>query len=78
MSNAVTSGHIQFNDMDPQSFYKNGSIAYVQQQDHLMPYLTVRETLRYAAELRLDRALSKNQKYELVEQVILELGIGIE
>lgn len=48
--------------------------AYVTQQDVLLPSLTVRETLRYAADLRLTEAC-KREREEIVEQVILELGL---
>ena len=40
-----------------------------------MPYLTVRETLRYAARLMLSGTLSDKEKNQLVEEVILELGL---
>ena len=33
-------GEILFNGSNPSPFYDNGSVAYVQQQDHLLPYLT--------------------------------------
>jgi ABC-type multidrug transport system ATPase subunit len=46
--------------------------AYVMQQDVLLPTLTVRETLRYSAELRLPGAVDRSQ---LVDEVILELGL---
>ena len=46
--------------------------AYVMQHDVLLPRLTVRETLRYSARLRLP---SKKHINELVEEVILQLGL---
>jgi ABC-type multidrug transport system ATPase subunit len=64
-------GDILFNNSDPDGFYRN--IAYVQQNDYLYPYLTVRECLQYTAELRL--ATSSKEKYRTVEDVILELGL---
>jgi ABC-type multidrug transport system ATPase subunit len=70
-----TAGSIQLNGQTLKKFDTSRYLAYVQQMDYLMPYLTVRETLRYAAELRLDASLSKTEKYELVEEVILELGL---
>ena len=48
--------------------------AYVTQQDVLLPALTVRETLRYAADLRLT-GLCRRERQDIVEQVILELGL---
>ncbi|KAM3081813.1 hypothetical protein ACMFMG_004284 [Clarireedia jacksonii] len=49
--------------------------AYVMQQDILLPSLTVRETLRYAADLRLPPGISANNQYRIVEEVIQELGL---
>lgn len=49
--------------------------AYVMQQDILLPTLTVRETLRYAAELRLPPPMTKKERQKVVEEVILELGL---
>lgn len=40
-----------------------------------MPYLTVRETLRFAAALRLPASVSEEQKALIVEQTIMELGL---
>lgn len=50
--------------------------AYVMQQDILLPTLTVRETLRYAASLRLPRTVvGREERERVVEEVILELGL---
>ncbi|KAH6653011.1 P-loop containing nucleoside triphosphate hydrolase protein [Truncatella angustata] len=49
--------------------------AYVMQQDILLPTLTVRETLRYSAELRLPSSISRSDRMRVVEEVILELGL---
>jgi ABC-type multidrug transport system ATPase subunit len=49
--------------------------AYVMQQDILLPTLTVRETLRYAAELRLPPPTTDKERLKVVEEVILELGL---
>ncbi|GAA5959155.1 hypothetical protein JCM21900_001409 [Sporobolomyces salmonicolor] len=51
-------------------------IGYVQQHDYLLPYLTVRETLTFAAALRLPRSVSAEQRSAIVEQVIVELGLA--
>ncbi|KIW10886.1 hypothetical protein PV08_10185 [Exophiala spinifera] len=51
-------------------------LAYVLQQDVLLPSLTVRETLRYAADLRLSTTKTKAQRYAMVETVIDDLGLG--
>ncbi|AOA63141.1 Putative ABC transporter [Komagataella phaffii CBS 7435] len=49
------------------------SHAYVIQQDILLPNLTCYETLMYSAELRLKEP--KEKLVEIVDQVILELGL---
>ena len=49
--------------------------AYVMQQDVLLPTLTVRETLRYAADLRLPPPTTQQERWGVVEEVILELGL---
>jgi ABC-type multidrug transport system ATPase subunit len=67
-----TSGRTYFNGSnDPTSIRS----AYVIQQDILLPTLTVRETLMYAAELRLPSSVSQVERKQLVEEVILELGL---
>ncbi|KAJ3217449.1 hypothetical protein HDU67_007919 [Dinochytrium kinnereticum] len=60
-------GQITYNGQPPDSYISGGYVAYVQQQ--------VRETLRYAARLRLPRTMSKAEKYSLVEAAISELGL---
>ncbi|KAL2686734.1 hypothetical protein Neosp_004275 [[Neocosmospora] mangrovei] len=49
--------------------------AYVTQQDVLLPTLTVRETLIYAADLRLPSSVTARERHELVEDVVNELGL---
>ncbi|KAM3551354.1 hypothetical protein MY1884_007764 [Beauveria asiatica] len=49
--------------------------AYVMQQDILLPTLTVRETLRYAADLRLPSTTKRQDRWRIVEEVIRELGL---
>ncbi|CAI5510491.1 unnamed protein product [Closterium sp. Naga37s-1] len=50
--------------------------AYVMQDDVLFPSLTVRETLRYAAELRLDSKTSRREKEQKVARLIDLLGLA--
>ncbi|KAF9963763.1 hypothetical protein BGZ65_012246, partial [Modicella reniformis] len=71
----VTTGSIQCNNAKAKKFWNDGSVGYLQQNDFLMPFLSVRETLNYAAHLRLPRAMSNQRKRELVELVLLELGL---
>ena len=50
-------------------------MGYVLQTDFLLPFLTVRETLRFAARLRLPASRSAADKRAVVEALILELGL---
>ncbi|KAL4888982.1 P-loop containing nucleoside triphosphate hydrolase protein [Aspergillus ambiguus] len=49
--------------------------AYIMQEDVLIPTLTVRETLQYSADLRLPPPTTPEERRQIVEQVILELGL---
>ncbi|KAK0502129.1 P-loop containing nucleoside triphosphate hydrolase protein [Armillaria luteobubalina] len=51
------------------------SHAYVTQTDSLLPTLTVRETLTYAAGLRLPASTSHSERAQLVDEIIRELGL---
>lgn len=53
----------------------SGISAYVMQTDVLQPTLTVRETLQYAADLRLPSSVTKEERCRVVDEVILELGL---
>lgn len=52
-----------------------GRIGFVTQDDVLFPHLTVKETLTYAALLRLPKTMTKQQKKERALDVIFELGL---
>ncbi|MCO5587048.1 hypothetical protein L7F22_040993 [Adiantum nelumboides] len=73
-SNSSICGSIQYNQLP---FTKNlkRRMGFVTQDDVLFPHLTVRETLRFAALLRLARDLKKGEKVERVEEVIRQLGL---
>jgi ABC-type multidrug transport system ATPase subunit len=43
--------------------------------DFLLPYLTVRETLTFAASLRLPVSVDKKARKAIIEQTINELGL---
>jgi ABC-type multidrug transport system ATPase subunit len=49
--------------------------SYVMQQDVLLPTLTARETLQYAADLRLPPPSASEERRDAVNRVILELGL---
>ena len=78
MAERITSGRITFggttlfNDMAGINSIRS---AYVMQQDVLLSTLTVRETLRFSADLRLPPPTSEEQRRKIVEEVILELGL---
>ncbi|KAI8381939.1 ATP-dependent permease PDR12 [Nakaseomyces glabratus] len=57
----------------PASF--NRSCGYVAQADNHMAELSVRESLRFAAELRQPRSVPLEEKYEYVEKIIALLGM---
>ncbi|KAH8819749.1 ABC transporter-like protein [Xylogone sp. PMI_703] len=65
-------GTTRFNGMDGVNSIRS---AYVMQQDILLPTLTVRETLRYSADLRLPPPTTEEERRKVVEEVILELGL---
>ena len=52
-----------------------GRIGFVTQDDVLFPHLTVKETLTYAARLRLPNTLTQEQKEQRALDVIHELGL---
>ncbi|KAF2797711.1 hypothetical protein K505DRAFT_234933 [Melanomma pulvis-pyrius CBS 109.77] len=66
------SGRTLFNGIEDASGVRS---AYVIQQDILLPTLTVRETLTYAAQLRLPPSISQEERKKLVEEVIMELSL---
>jgi len=51
------------------------AIGYVRQDDALLPYLTVAETLETAAALRLPESVSPQQRAAIVQQTMAELGL---
>ncbi|PVH97294.1 P-loop containing nucleoside triphosphate hydrolase protein [Periconia macrospinosa] len=67
-----TTGRTLFNGNEDSSNIRS---AYCIQQDLLLPTLTVRETLTYAAQLRLPPSVSRDERTRLVEEVIMELGL---
>lgn len=49
--------------------------AYVAQEDVLMGTLTVREIIQYSAQLRLPSNITKEEVNEIVDNVIIEMGL---
>ncbi|KAM7507869.1 hypothetical protein LguiA_018322 [Lonicera macranthoides] len=69
-----SSGTITYNDKPYNKSLKR-RIGFVLQDDIVFPHLTVKETLTYAALLRLPTSLTKDQKKERAMYVIGELGL---
>ncbi|KAF7306405.1 Pleiotropic drug resistance proteins (PDR1-15), ABC superfamily [Mycena indigotica] len=70
-----TSGELLFNGL-PATDDVRHSVAFVEQEDdYHLSALTVRETLRYAAILRLPAKMSKKRKIARAEEVLLMLGL---
>ena len=70
------SGTMLFNGVQPTDKEVRSLCSYVTQDDSaLLPYLTVRETLRFAAGLRLPKWMSKEEKAKRAEDVMLKIGL---
>ena len=70
------SGTMLFNGVQPTDKEVRSLCSYVTQDDSaLLPYLTVRETLRFAAGLRLPKWISKEEKAKRAEDVMLKMGL---
>ncbi|KAF9380774.1 hypothetical protein CPC16_010149, partial [Podila verticillata] len=75
--NLKASGDIYFNSTrNPTLHQINTVCSYVRQGDSfLMPHLTVRETLCYAAELGMGTTLSKHEQHAKVEEILDLIGL---
>lgn len=70
------SGKLTFNGATPSDAVVRSVCSYVcQDDDALLPSLTVRETLRFAAGLRLPSHMTKDEKYHRAEDVLLKMGL---
>uniref|UniRef100_A0A0D9VPQ8 ABC transporter domain-containing protein n=1 Tax=Leersia perrieri TaxID=77586 RepID=A0A0D9VPQ8_9ORYZ len=67
-------GCVSYND-EPFSKSLKRRIGFVTQDDVLFTHLTVKETLTYAALLRLPRTMTRQQKEERAMDIIYELGL---
>ncbi|XP_010248083.1 PREDICTED: ABC transporter G family member 22 isoform X1 [Nelumbo nucifera] len=74
LNESAPGGSITYNEK-PYSKSLKRRIGFVTQDDVLFPHLTVKETLTYAALLRLPKMLTKQQKEERAMDVIYELGL---
>lgn len=72
----TSSGHIRLNGAIPSSDVMRSVASFVTQDDDaLMGELTVRETLRFAAGLRLPASMSPSEKTRHAEDVLLKMGL---
>ncbi|KAH7438230.1 hypothetical protein KP509_04G006500 [Ceratopteris richardii] len=71
--NAIMTGEILLNGRQRRLSY--GAVAFVTQDDTLIGTLTVRETIRYSAYLRLPDKMPKEEKETIAESTILEMGL---
>lgn len=70
------SGEMTFNGAVPSDSVIRSVCCYVcQDDDALLPSLTVRETLHFAAGLRLPAFMTKEQKVRRAEDVLLKMGL---
>lgn len=70
------SGQVTFNGAVPSDEVVRSVASFVAQDDDaLLPSLTVRETLRYAALLRLPSFIPKRTKIARAEEVMLSMGL---
>ncbi|XP_026447179.1 ABC transporter G family member 22-like isoform X3 [Papaver somniferum] len=71
---SASGGSITYNDQQYSKSLKR-RIGFVTQDDVLFPHLTVRETLTYAALLRLPKTLTKQHKAQRAVEIICDLGL---
>lgn len=70
------SGKLNFNGALPSDSVVRSVCSYVcQDDDALLPSLTVRETLRFAAGLRLPSFMSTEEKFRRAEDVLMKMGL---
>lgn len=70
------SGSVLLNGVTPPRKIYRTLCSYVAQDDEgLLPALTVRETLYYAAYIRLPKTLTKRQKKATADEIILKMGL---
>lgn len=53
----------------------HAEVGYVTQTDYLLPFLTVRETIEFAANLRILKQSPGKSRHDIVNQTILDLGL---
>jgi ABC-type multidrug transport system ATPase subunit len=72
----ITQGEMTFNGAIPSHHVIRSVCSYVcQDDDALLPSLTVRETLQFSARLRLPSFMTTQQKNQRAEEVLMKLGL---
>ncbi|KAF8009227.1 hypothetical protein BT93_J0271 [Corymbia citriodora subsp. variegata] len=71
--NLVMTGNVILNGKKRK--FNHGGLAYVTQHDVLLGTLTVRETIRYSADLRLPSTMTKDEISGIIESTIEEMGL---
>jgi len=67
-----------FNGAEASPSVVESIISFVTQDDEgLLPSLTVRETLRFAAALRLPSWMNKAEKNKRADEVLLKMGLKV-
>ncbi|KAG7667438.1 hypothetical protein Ndes2526B_g02020 [Nannochloris sp. 'desiccata'] len=69
------SGEILFGGVAPTKMFLRRFTGYCEQQDTLVPNLTVEEFLRYTAELKIEVSVPAAEKSQAVERVIDQLAL---
>ena len=70
-------GDVLFNGTVPSRQELKRDTAYIQQDDALMGWATVAETLAFAAEMKLPRTMAAAEKAARVEEVIQQMGLQL-
>eukprot|EP00475_Leptophrys_vorax_P032728 TRINITY_DN5088_c0_g1_i1.p1 TRINITY_DN5088_c0_g1~~TRINITY_DN5088_c0_g1_i1.p1 ORF type:complete len:756 (-),score=211.45 TRINITY_DN5088_c0_g1_i1:29-2296(-) len=74
-SNTKFSGEVLANGRPMDNAFLKHNLAYVLQDDFLLPNQTVRECLEFSAKLRLPQKMSESEKNNRVDEVIADLGL---
>ena len=76
MTRYETGGQMSFNNAIPSEKVVRSICSYVcQDDDALLPFLTVRENLHFSAGLRLPAHMSRHEKRQKAESILLKLGL---